>query len=159
MINTRKRLVSLIQSIEASSSFLVFSIIYIPVAFLFLNRGTVAEVSLAIYTIIMFVWGLFLIGKFILYIAERADSHNGQMGSVLVVYMMNMFIPLVIFKVLGYVGWGLLPISHRGIVCDMKWYIMDLYRIFNFQHTLTLLIASSLILMALATVWSIMKKQ
>jgi hypothetical protein len=138
-------------------SFLIFSVLYFPVAILFLNRGALPEVILALYTLVLVVLGLILIARFLVSLASTANSRSGQIGSLFILYLINVLIPLLMYKVLIFVGWQLLP-AIPGILCEITCFIKDLYFLFNVQETLSYVIVVSLLAIFLLTLWNTQKK-
>lgn len=143
--------------LELERAFIIFSIIYIPVAWLFLNRGYVEEGLLLIYTLILAIIGVIMVARFALFMADAANKHSGNYGSLLLRYLVDAFIPLVMFKVLGFVFMSILPMDrHRGLMCDLVRLLRHLYwETLKVQHSLDLIILVSAALVFGFAVWSI----
>jgi len=139
-------------------TFFVFSILYFPVSVLFLGRGTLVEVILALYTLIMVVLGSSLILRFIISFASSSNARSGQLGSLFILYLINVLAPLCMFKVFVHIGWWLLPTSLPGFWCEVTCFIKDIYFLFDVQATLNWVIIVSLVSMFLATLWNTRKK-
>jgi hypothetical protein len=146
--------------LELERSFFIFSVIYFPVTWLFLyQEGLVERTILAVYTIVLAVIGLLMLIKFAFFLAEQADNHTGNYGTLLIRYLANMFFPLVMFKAFAYVIFQLLPAEHEGLVCHFIWLYKALYlRIFDFQHAISLVILGSAALVWVFVLWSVSKR-
>lgn len=139
-------------------TFFVFSILYFPVSVLFLGRGTLSEVMLTLYTLIMVVLATSLILRFMISFASSSNARSGQLGSLFILYMINVLFPLCMFKVFVHIGWWLLPTSLPGFWCEVTCFIKDMYFLFDVQTTLNWVIVVSLTSMFLITLWNTQKK-
>ena len=155
--NIKKNSKFISKILELDRAFIVFGLIYLPITLLFLDNGTLAEVTLLIFTILMFTLGAVLISGFILFLSKSANERSANMGSVMMMYVLNMLIPLIVFKFLFYTILKLLPVSHDGFLCDLKHLTIDMYRIFQPQDTLNLIILFSFALITFFTVKSVNK--
>jgi len=145
---------------DLERSYLVFAIIYFPVAVLFVSQGAIEHVLLTLYTLVMFFIGLLLVLKFIIFFADAANEHRSNYGSLFAMYVFSVMIPLLMAKVYGYVFIRMMPRTHEGILCDLKNMALDMYYgVFNYQHTLDILIASSFAVFALMAVWAVGRKK
>lgn len=144
--------------LELDRVFIILSLIYLPLILLFLENGTLAEITLTIYSAIIIALGVTLLSSFILYLSKSANDNSKNMGSLMLMYVLNVLIPLITFKLVAYVVWKLLPSSHEGILCDIKYLIIDLYRIFQPQTTINYLVIFSFTLVAYFTLKAVNHK-
>ena len=147
----------LMRLLELERSFIIFSVIYFPVTWLFLNRGYLEEFLLGLYTLVMIILSLLMVGKFVLHFANAADKHTGKFGRLFAIYIFNGFLPLVMLKAFGHVLNMILPIDkHQGIVCDLvRLFRQFYYDIFHYQTALNYFILGSLAVMFFFAVWSV----
>lgn len=147
--------------IELERSFVIFSLIYFPVAWLFLGRGYLEQFLLGIYTVVMVVLSLLMMGKFVLHFAGAADNHTGKFGRLFAVYVFNGFLPLVMLKAFGHIINMILPIDkHQGIVCDLvRLFRQFYYDIFHYQTALNYFILGSLAVMFFFAVMSVRRNE
>ncbi len=144
---------------EAEKSFASFLLIYIVVAWLFLGRGVLEETILVLFTGVMVGAAFYLIFKFVKYLAKAADSRDGKFGSLLVVYILNLLVPLIGLRLFGYTLISILPRNHEGLpklLCDLFNLFEDLYwGVFEVPQTLDFLMMGSLVLFGLLSVISV----
>lgn len=130
----------LADSLKLEHVYVVFVPIYILCAVLFRGQGQLPEALLAWFTIVMILVSVLMLVKFVIYAAKLANEGEGKYGSLLVAYLVDALLPMLMLKLYLYVGWLLLPSTHEGWVCVVTDFIRDLYRLFNFQHSLDVLI-------------------
>lgn len=154
------RFSGIMRLLELERAFLIFSIIYFPVAWLFLHRGILETAILLVYTIVLALVAVLMIAKFVIHLSNSADNHNGNYGSLFSVYVFDALLPLFMLKALGHLIDLMLPVDrHMGIVCDLVRLFRSLYYgVFSYQYTLSLFIAFSLVVMFVFTVWSVGKR-
>jgi hypothetical protein len=145
-------------------AYIVFALIYFPVSFLFQGRGRFAAALLALYTFVMLAVGVVLIVKFVYYLARSANQHSGRYGSVFVSYILDAFIPLVMFKFFFITLWNILTSwpNMGGCWCQFVDFVKGvyfLYDMFGKQTILTNLIIWSLAAVGLFTLWSVGKRE
>lgn len=147
----------LMRLFELERSFLIFSLIYFPVAWLFLGRGYLENFLLAIYTVVMSILALMMIAKFVLHLTAASDNRTGKSGSIFVMYLVDALVPLVMLKAFGHIINLILPIDrHQGIVCDLvRLFRQFYYDIFQFQTTLNYVILGGLVITFIAAVWGV----
>jgi hypothetical protein len=146
-----RRLSSVSTDWNLEQLFIIFSIIYIPVAALYLNQGILAYVLLTLFTFALGTVGLVLLARFVYFVSVQADNASGKFGSVFRLYVTNVFAVFLVYKLLGYVIWATLPPYHQGILCDIVNFVKDLFFLFNVQTALnTALIVSLPIALGLA---------
>lgn len=146
--------------VDLTRAYIIFSLIYIPVSVLFLDKGTLEESILAIYTVAMFVLGLLMITGFVLLLAKSANDHNGNFGTVLVSYLVHVLFPLLTFKAFAYVTWRLLPVTkEKGLLCDFRKFVIDMFHLFKPQENLNTLIIVSLIIMFAFSLYSVVRNK
>ena len=126
-------------------AYIVFAIIYFPCALLFDNRGLFAGIILIIYTLALLIASVVMLGKFVLFLAAQANEHSGKYGSVLVMYVLDMLIPLVMIKFFALTAINLLPERHEGFACELVHFVRNFYFTYDVQHNLDLLIMASLV--------------
>jgi len=153
------KLANYLRSFQLENAFLIFAVIYLPVSLLFMERGVLATTLLVIYTMLLSLAGLLLITRFMVFTAKSANEHNGQFGSLLIIYVFNFLIPVLSFKYILFVIWKLLPCScgRVGLFADGVRLAHDMLSLFNVQQNLTWIALGSLILMSVFTLWSIKK--
>jgi hypothetical protein len=151
------RLGGVMRLLELERSFLIFAVIYFPIAWLFLNRGPIEEAILVLYTIVLGIVGVMMLVKFIVHLANAANDHSGRFGTLFTVYIFNALVPLVMFKVFGFVINAVLPIDrHQGLMCDLVRLFRNLYyHILQWQTSLSYIILGSLAAMFIFTLWSV----
>lgn len=146
-----RRLSSVSTDWNLEQLFIIFSIIYVPVAALYLNQGVLAYVILTLFTFALGTVGLVLLARFVYFLSLQADNATGKFGSVFRMYVTNVLSVLLVYKLLAYVIWATLPPYHQGILCDIVRFVKDLFYLFNIQTALTTAIVVSLpIALALA---------
>ncbi len=145
IVTNRSRLASLYHVLELDRAFIIFSIIYFPVAVLFLNNGIEAEIALFLFTLILGLLGILLIANFLLFLGRSANNHRDNYGSVLAMYVLNLLAPLLMFKIFAYVILRLLPKTHEGFMCEVKDFVIDIYNILQIQNSLNLIILLSMV--------------
>ncbi len=152
---------SMFKPFQLENAFIIFAIIYVPVSLLFFNRGVLAETLLILYTLALMLGGALLMARFLLFIAKEANEHNGQYGSVLIMYVLNILLPLLTFKFIAYTVWKLLPCTCErfGLFADGVRMVRDAFYLFNIQQNLTWVAAGSLVLVAVFAMWSVSRKQ
>ncbi|BCX13749.1 MAG: hypothetical protein KatS3mg085_281 [Candidatus Dojkabacteria bacterium] len=135
---------------DAERAFFIFSAIYLPVSVLFIENSTLAEVILALLTLVLLMLGTLLIYSFVLELGEYFDEKY----SIKLLYqrsITNAIFPLSMFKVFALVILKILPKDHSGWLCVMRDLILDLYRIFQPQDTINYLILAILGIVLLIT--------
>jgi hypothetical protein len=143
---------------DLERSFIIFSVVYLPIAILFFNQGGLERALLAIYTVLLMGLAGVLLVKFVIYLAAAANEHKSNYGGVFAMYFFQVLIPLVMFKVFGYVAVLLLPAKGMGF-CDLRHFVLELYYgVFQYQHSLNLAIAASLAVVTALALWSVGKK-
>lgn len=145
-------------ALSLEQGFIIFSVIYLPFAVLLNNQGVVAEALLALYTFVLGAVGLMLIAKFVVLLAKHANDRSGQYGTLLVMYFLNVFFPLVMAKVWGIVIMQLLPERHVGLMCDLVRFVKLLMFTFQWQQSLNLIILASLAVFVGMAVWHVGRK-
>lgn len=153
----RQSIKNFLKHFPLTRTFLVFSVLYFPITLLFLNRGLLPEVILALYTLLLIVGGILLIFRFLVSLASSANSRNGQVGSLFILYLLNVLFPLLMFKMIAFVILQLLPLT-PGILCEITCFIKDVYLLYSVQNSLNHLIVGSSLPMFLFTLWSVQKK-
>jgi|GEM_PF-6269194 len=153
------RVGGLMRLFELERSFLIFALIYFPVAWLFLGRGYLENFLLAIYTVVMIILAVMMIAKFVLHLATAADNRGAQSGRLFVMYLIDGLVPLAMLKVFGHILNMILPFDrHQGIVCDLvRLFRQFYYEIFQFQTTLNYVIIGGLVITFVAAVWAVTK--
>ncbi len=146
-----------ISRFKPEQTFLIFSVIYFPIALLLLNKGTLSKVLLMIYTAVLFLLGLFLLVRFVIYLAVAANTRNNKIGTLMLMYIVRVMIPLYMFKFLGLMAVSLLPTSHTGLMCELKNMFIDLYHLYNVQQSIDFAILLSAIPILLLALWSVNK--
>lgn len=128
---------------EIQRGFVIFSTIYIPVSILFINNSSFAEILLIVYTSLLIIAGILLIWTIALQIGDFLDE---PYSSKLLIqrFFVNLFAPLVMFKIFAYVIIEILPTKHEGILCDIRYFILDMYELFDVQNTLNWIILGSI---------------
>lgn len=148
------------KNFEAEKSYASFLAIYAVVAWLFLGRGVLEETLLVLFTGVMLTVGVALVVKFFRFLAKAADARDGKIGSLFVFYLLDFLVPLLGFRLFGYVINRVIPYEHDGLpqlLCDLYTMYRDLYyRIFDVAQNLELLILGSFIFMTILTVISIL---
>jgi hypothetical protein len=157
--NIRSRITTSLRSFQLENAFLIFAVIYVPVSLLFMDRGVLATALLILYTLALSFAGLLLITRFMVFVAKSANEHNGQYGSLLIIYVFNFLIPILGFKYIVLTVWKMLPCScgKFGLFADGVRLAHDLLNLFNVQQHLTWMALGSLILVSVFTLWSIKK--
>lgn len=148
MANSRKRVrdsFDRLTQFSLEQAYIVFAVIYFPCALLFNNRGLFAGIILIIYTLVMILVSFVLLGRFVLFLAKQANEHSGMYGSVLVMYVLDMLIPLVMMKFYAVTTLTLLPEQHEGFMCELVRFVRNFYFTYDVQHNLDLLIMASLV--------------
>ncbi len=145
-------------------AYIIFALIYFPVSFLFMYRGRLAAGLLILYTLVLFAVGLLLIMKFGIYLARSANQHTGRYGSIFVSYLLDAFVPLVMFKLYFSTMWSVLTSLPAVTDCwcqfiDFVRNVFVLYDLFGKQTILNNLIIWSLAAVGLFTLWSVSRKQ
>lgn len=145
---------------DLTRAYIIFSIVYLPVSLLFIGKGSLEESILAIYTGIMIILGIVMMWGFILLLASSANDHDGEVGSIVVSYVLNFLIPLITFKGFSYVIVRILPASHSDkFLCDLKKFVLDLYQVYDPQNNLDLIILSSLAIVFVFSLYSVLTKK
>lgn len=147
------RMGGLIRLFELERSFIIFSLIYFPVAWLFLNRGFLENFLLGIYTVVMVVMAVIILGKFVLHLtSEQAEGGRRLFAR----YLVDAFVPLLMLKAFGHILNLILPYDrHQGIVCDLvRLFRQFYYDIFHFQTSLNYIILGSLLITFVGAVWA-----
>lgn len=141
---------------DLERSYIIFALLYFPIVVLFINQGLIEKLILVIYTILLGFVGAVLLIKFIMFLVSSANEHKNNYGSILGMYVFDALMPLLMFKVLGYVIVQMLPKTHSGLLCDLVNFIKDLYYyVFAYQQTLTVVIAASFVSVAALALWSV----
>lgn len=157
------RLDRLSAMLTPARTYYIFAAIYVPVAILFLNRGVLAEVILALYTFIMAVGTLMMVVKFAIVLAANADGHTGKFGTLYLAFVTYKFLPLLFAKVLAYVYWALLPTCFcrrtYPFLGDLVTFLRDVYWLFSPQYVLNWIIFGGLVVMSLLALWSVGHKK
>lgn len=146
-------------SFEAEKSFGFFFLIYVVVTWLFLNRGPLEETILVLFTGVMIVAALALIARFVKFLAKAADSHDGNYGSLFVVYLFNLLLPLAAIRFFGDVLYSIVPCDCSGfpeLMVDLINLFLKIYnQILHFPRLVDWLIIASLSVFSLAAIVSV----
>lgn len=155
IMNQPKRLLDKVGTLSLEQAYVIFAVIYMPFTVLLSHRGFIAESLLNIYTLALMIVGVILVGKFMVYLGKLANEHNSQYGSLWVMYVLDVLIPLVTFKVYGLVITNMLPERHVGILCEIVNFVRSLMWVFQYQRTLNILILATLVVFGGFAVWSV----
>lgn len=153
--STSKRLLDKVGSLNLEQAYIIFAVIYLPFVILLRNQGFIAESLLNVYTLLLMVVGVILVGRFIVLLGRMANEHNGQYGSLWIMYVLDLLIPLVTFKIYGMVIMQMLPERHVGILCEIVNFVRSMMWVFQYQRTLNLLILATLAVFGGFAIWSI----
>lgn len=132
----KEKIQSALSYFQPERVFIIFGLIYIPFAGIFLNRGTLTYVVLMFYTFVMLMLGLMLLVRFLVKLANYMDG-KGTWGSIFLYFWVDYFAVLSLFKVIGFVIATTTPISHNGIMCSFVRFAQALIRSFMLQPLLT----------------------
>lgn len=142
--------------LDLERSYLIFAVIYFPITILFLRQGIIETLILAIYSILMFLVGLVLIFKFVLFLGKSANEGARNYGSILIMYVIDVLFPLLMAKLYAHVFMQLLPGSADGILCNIRCLSKDMYYyLYDFQNTVTVLIIASFVVIVSLALWSV----
>lgn len=150
-----RRILDRVGALNLEQAYIIFAVIYLPFAVLLRNQGFIAESLLNVYTLVMMFVALILVGRFVLFLGRLANEHNAQYGSLWIMYVLDVLIPLVTAKVYGMVILQMLPERHVGILCEVVNFVRSLMWIFQYQHALNILILSTLAVFGGFAIWSV----
>ena len=145
---------------DLERSFIVFSVVYLPVAVLFLNGGWIEQTILAVYTVVMVAVAVMLMIKFALFLSKSATNSDGNYGALFMMYVFQVLIPLLMLKLFGYITISMMPVRHYDLTCTLKRVFTDLYfYVFKYQSSLDWLIVGTFVVVSGLALWSIGKKK
>jgi hypothetical protein len=167
--NISKAIDDVLTRFEARNTFITFAVIYLPVSWLFLGRGALEQTLLVLYTGLMILGGLVLIKNFLKNLIAAANAHDGKYGDLFKSYLIDMLLPLGMFKLFALIGRQLLPYNHEGVpqlLCQLYDMLGWLYPNFvrgyerpaelvDIQQALGAIIVFSAALMVAFTLWSV----
>lgn len=149
------RFLDRVGTLSLEQGFIIFSVVYLPFALLLSNQGVLAESMLAIYTLALMVTAMVLAAKFLMVFAKHANDRSGQYGTLLIMYVLDLLIPMIMGKVFGFVILQAMPVRHYGLVCEIVNFVRGLMYTFQYQRTLNILILSTLAAFVLFALWNV----
>lgn len=142
------KIVNIFGNLNLEQAYIIFSVVYVPFTVLLLNQGFIPETLIALYTIGLLIVTAILIGRFILLFGKHANEHSGEYGTLFVMYVLDVLIPLLMVKVYAMVIMSLLPERHVGLVCEVTHFIRRLFWTFDIHQALNIVILGTLVTFA-----------
>lgn len=155
--STPRKILDRVGALNIEQAYIIFAIIYLPFVVLLRNQGFIAESLLNVYTLVLMFVALVMVGRFILFLGKLANEHSGQYGSLWIMYVLDLLIPLVTAKIYGMVVLQMLPERHVGILCEIVNFVRSLMWTFHYQQALNILILATLAVFGGFAVWSVGK--
>lgn len=162
-LTNREKLMQQVERIfQPESTFIIFGLIYFPFAALFLDQGLLENVILAVYTLVMFIAAIFLISRFALFVANAANQHSDNYGSLLVMYMLDFAFPVLMLKAFSAVTMMMLPCCHcvdkTRLICEVSSFIRTMHATYDVQQILSSVFLVSLLVVGSLTLWAVGKR-